>query len=185
MVVVTKPLLRMCAAELMSQNLMMIPQEMSLQGAAKLLSRAHISGAPVVNADGKCVGVLSATDYMQWAEKGGTLKPRSSDVRCSSWQMFESEDTGECRVMDVMNHDPVLVPPSARIGELSRMMMDAHIHRVIVVNGDDRPIGIVSCTDVLAALARADMLEDDSKDRPETCDLISSEHISYPEGGQP
>ena len=36
------------------------------------------------------------------------------------------------------------------------MMMDAHIHRVIVVEtATDRPIGIVSSTDILAALARA------------------------------
>jgi CBS domain-containing protein len=33
------------------------------------------------------------------------------------------------------------------------MMIDAHIHRVIVVDEEERPIGIVSNTDVLAALA--------------------------------
>ena len=37
------------------------------------------------------------------------------------------------------------------------MMMEAPIHRVIVVDGvSHRPIGIVSSTDILAAVARAD-----------------------------
>jgi predicted transcriptional regulator len=35
------------------------------------------------------------------------------------------------------------------------MMMDAHIHRVIVVDSENRPIGVVSSTDILAAVARA------------------------------
>jgi CBS-domain-containing membrane protein len=35
------------------------------------------------------------------------------------------------------------------------MKLDADIHRVIVVDKEDRPIGIVSSTDVLAAMAYA------------------------------
>ena len=36
-------------------------------------------------------------------------------------------------------------------------MMDAHIHRLIVIdNVSERPIGIVSSMDILAAVARAD-----------------------------
>lgn len=55
-----------------------------------------------------------------------------------------------------MTHDPVLVGAMVKIGELARMMMDAHIHRIIVVDtATDRPIGIVSSIDILAALARA------------------------------
>jgi hypothetical protein len=37
------------------------------------------------------------------------------------------------------------------------MMVDAHIHRVIVVNVNNEPIGIVSSMDVLAAVARAEL----------------------------
>src|SRR5262245_55009740 len=64
----SKPLLALTARDLMTTDVVSVPQEMSLQGAARLLSRASISGAPVVDADGRCVGVLSATDFMVWAE---------------------------------------------------------------------------------------------------------------------
>jgi len=41
------------------------------------------------------------------------------------------------------------------------MMIDAHIHRIVVVNADagsKRPIGIVSSMDILAVLARVDQM---------------------------
>jgi predicted transcriptional regulator len=41
------------------------------------------------------------------------------------------------------------------IGDLARMMIDAHIHRLIVVDDAGRPAGVVSSTDLLAALAAA------------------------------
>lgn len=43
------------------------------------------------------------------------------------------------------------------MSELARMMTDAHLHRLVVVDAQGRPVGIVSSTDVLAALASAAM----------------------------
>jgi CBS domain-containing protein len=54
-----------------------------------------------------------------------------------------------------MTQDPVTVSPGTHISDLARMMTDAHIHRVIVVDGQNRPVGIVSSTDILAAVAYA------------------------------
>ena len=51
-----------------------------------------------------------------------------------------------------MSTDPVTVAPSTPITDLTRKMIDAHIHRVIVVDEQDHPIGVVSSTDVLAAV---------------------------------
>jgi CBS domain-containing protein len=52
-----------------------------------------------------------------------------------------------------MTPDPVTAQPATSIRVLARMMIDAHIHRIIVVDEGRRPIGVVSSTDVLAALA--------------------------------
>jgi CBS domain-containing protein len=69
-----------------------------------------------------------------------------------------------------MTADPVLVSPETRVGELARMMADAHIHRLIVTGADRRPTGLVSSTDVLAALARAAKSACDAHDRREEHD---------------
>ncbi len=151
-------LLSVTAADLMSKTVVAIPGDISLQGAAHLLTRAHVSGAPVVDKEGHCIGVISATDFVSWAEKGAqAAKSPSGSPGCvhSAWQVLEIHDLPEDRVSCYMTADPVTVPPWTPIGELSQMMLDAHIHRLIVVDELNRPVGIVSSTDVLAAVARA------------------------------
>jgi len=75
-----------------------------------------------------------------------------------------------------MTKDPVLVPPDTRIGELARMMMDAHIHRLIVVDKTQRPIGIVSSIDILAAIARVHQTQTTSKQNQAKEFLIGAAH---------
>jgi CBS-domain-containing membrane protein len=151
-----KSLLALTAHDLMTQTLVMVPREMSLPMAARLLSRANVSGAPVIGEDGRCVGVLSATDFIHWAETAGRNTLQNRQEACASWQILDADELPEEAVGRFMTADPVTVTPTAPIGELAHMMLDAHIHRVIVVDHDHRPIGIVSTTDILAAVARAE-----------------------------
>ena len=60
----TKPLLALIADDLMTDSVTLIPREMSIQAAAHLLHQAKVSGAPVVDDVGRCVGVLSAGDFL-------------------------------------------------------------------------------------------------------------------------
>ena len=157
MVQSAKTLLSQCAADIMSRNVVMVPREMSLQGAARMLARADVTGAPIVDADGRCIGVLSATDFMHWVEKDTKNGHPNKECMCSAWQIPEGAIEPHHLVEDYMTKDPVLVGPGVRIVDLARMMMEAHIHRVIVVDMvSQRPIGIVSSMDILAALARTD-----------------------------
>jgi CBS domain-containing protein len=74
---------------------------------------------------------------------------------CSAWQLPEDEEQNRCSVREVMTRDPVVVAVGTPIGDVSRMMLDAHIHRVVVADSERRPIGIVSSTDILAAVYNA------------------------------
>jgi len=148
-----KPLWSLTAADLMSGNLVIVPQDMPLQGAARMLSRAQVSGAPVVDPNGRCIGVISAMDFLHCVEKGNTTVA-PTDCFCQSWQICESEHLPKDAVRYFMTSNPVMATANAGIGELSQMMLDAHIHRVVVVDMKERPIGIISSTDVLAAIAR-------------------------------
>lgn len=128
-------LFSMKACEMQSSPVVTIPQTMSMREAGLLLSRTGISGAPVVDDEGRCVGVLSATDFLP-APECGAADP-AADVRCC------------------LTADPVMVGPAVRLRDLARMMIDAHIHRIIVVDADRRPTGMVTSTDILAVLAFA------------------------------
>jgi CBS domain-containing membrane protein len=157
-----RPLMSLRAADIMSRSIVIIPREMSLQGAARLLSGAGVTGAPVIDDHGRCIGVLSATDFMHSVESpqphAQSTRPSDSAQHCA-WQIPEGRLSSCHCVADFMTNDPVLVGPATPIGELARMMMDAHIHRIIVADmATRRPLGIVSSMDILAAVARVDNL---------------------------
>lgn len=203
MTTTTRPLLTQTAAELMSREVITIPEDMSLRVAAHLLFRHQIGGAPVVDAEGRCIGVLSATDFVHWAEDGAQgaedallpscpyqtkghllngdevvlctlaegscclqeMRPttcgrhsavcRQSTGVLTDWQQV-TDKLPVSAVRRYMTADVVTVGPETLLPELARTMLDAHIHRVIVVDEQRRPIGIVSSTDILAALAYAE-----------------------------
>jgi CBS-domain-containing membrane protein len=159
MVTLQPSVLCLRAADVMSRDVLAIPQEMSLRYAARLLSRARVSGAPVVDDLGCCVGVLSSTDFMHWTEQGSrgpAGKTGLNDCICSEWQLVDYRDLPADQVRHYMTADPVTVRPATPIRELARLMLDAHIHRLIVVDEFCKPVGVVSSTDLLAALARAE-----------------------------
>jgi CBS domain-containing protein len=153
----TKPFFALTASDLMSRPVVMVPREMSLRAAAHLLAQAEVSGAPVVDEGGRCIGVLSATDFMHWAEGGPRREPRGvlTATVCSDWQVVDLELLPADEVSEHMTADPVTVPSTASINELAQSMVDGHIHRLIVVDRDNKPVGVVSSTDVLAAVASA------------------------------
>jgi predicted transcriptional regulator len=128
------PFAGLSAAEVMSHTVISIPEEMILRSAAQLFIKEGIGGAPVVDAEGRCSGILTSSDFLAlWADD--ECKHAKEEVRRH------------------MTTDPVMVRPSTPITELARMMIDAHIHRLVVVDSEHRPVGIVSSTNVLAAVA--------------------------------
>jgi CBS-domain-containing membrane protein len=155
-----KPLRALTAADLMKQPVVTIPQEMTLRSAAGLLQREQISGAPVIDSAGRCVGVLSATDFMKSAAREGKGKVPCPNEPCfSDWQVIDVAELPSDEVRAYMSRDVVTAMASTSVAELARTMLDAHIHRVFVVDGQRRPVGVVSSTDIIAAVAYAEIGE--------------------------
>jgi CBS-domain-containing membrane protein len=164
MEVVNKPLLDVRAADLMSRDVVKIPQSMSLRAAAHLLAKAGVSGAPVTDNQGRCIGVLSTTDLLRWLDGGNAaahFDASPSEEFCSEWQVEELEELPVDEVKGFMTCDVVRASPEARIGELAQSMIDARIHRVIVADPEGKPIGVVSSMDILAAVAAEDRRDND------------------------
>jgi len=146
-----KSLLALTAADLMMSPVVTIPEGTSLRDAARLLSRSNITGAPVVDPAGRCIGVLSSSDFVT---RAGAEGEEISFI--APWgEMISVEDSPDNEIRHYMTVQPVTVLPTTPVGELAQKMVDAHIHRVLVVGEHNRPCGIVSSTDVVAAVARA------------------------------
>jgi CBS-domain-containing membrane protein len=156
---ITKPFLTLTAQDLMSRDLVLLPQELSLRAAARWLAQDHISGAPVVDEHGRCVGVLSSTDFVRHAEQEGEPERSRGNLTTTvfhGWQMVDVEILPMDQVRNYMTPDPITATPTTPIVELARVMLEAHIHRVVIVDQRRKPIGIVSVTDILAAIAHTD-----------------------------
>jgi predicted transcriptional regulator len=54
-----------------------------------------------------------------------------------------------------MTQNPVAVAASTTLGELARKVLDFHIHRLIVMDTYGKPVGVVTTTDIIAAVAQA------------------------------
>jgi CBS domain-containing protein len=193
------PIAALTAGDVMKGPVECLPRGMSLRAAAAVLRRSQLSGAPVVDEDGRCVGVLSAADVLRWAEEAPgegrrrlrTCSYQEDTVRADGrpgvlctlpegacvlqrpgftgagaaglfcqlphsvfvdWQqVIEEGPTDE--VSNYMTRDVVTVDPATLLPWVARRMIDAHIHRLLVLDGAGRPVGIVTSTDVLAALA--------------------------------
>jgi len=168
MLTLEKPLLSLTAADLMSRTVIMIPQEMSLRSAAHLLSQNRVSGAPVVDARGRCAGVLSSTDFVRFMKNEEQARHphlQSWPAVYSAWQVVDSDAFPVDKVSTFMTPDPVTTNSATSIGKLAQQMLDAHIHRIVVVDEEQRPIGIVSSTDILAALAHENAAETSSVEK--------------------
>lgn len=151
-----KSFFQLTAEDLMSHPVRTIPQDMPLRDAARLLSQARVTGAPVVDAAGRCVGVLSASDFVRWAEQGGQAdKVRTTRPASSDWDMMELEFVPRDEVRWHMTADPVTAAAAAPIVEVAALLLDANIHRVFVVDVERKPIGVVSAIDIVAAVAHA------------------------------
>jgi CBS domain-containing membrane protein len=162
-----KPFLALTAADLMTTPVLTIPQETSLSAAAQLLSRSSISGAPVVDAEGQCIGVLSSSDFVTWAVEGTQAGEKGEVTRfLSPWgEWISIDDAPDTEIRHYMTTKPLTAAPTTPIGALAQRMVDAHIHRLLVVD-QNRPQGIVTSTDILTAVGREARRASPAEDSP-------------------
>lgn len=156
----TPDLFSLTAEDLMSREVITLAQDTPFPVAARSLSQAHVDGAPVLDRQGRCIGAFSAGDLerrAQCEQRAARMAPAVPGCVCSEWEVVEHDwDTLPADAVSwYMTARPALALPSTPIGELARMMVDGHVHWLIVASADRRPTGIVSSADVMAALARA------------------------------
>jgi CBS-domain-containing membrane protein len=167
MPVMTRSFLDLTAKDLMNPDVVTLPRDMRMQAAARWLRQMHISGAPVIDEWGRCVGVLSSSDFVACcaAQRSSCASHRAEvrwgpctfpDCVSSEWQMTPVTENVEGLVRDYMTLDPVTALPDTTVSRMAQMMIDAHVHRLIIVDNQGRPLGIVSTTDIVAAVARAE-----------------------------
>jgi CBS-domain-containing membrane protein len=88
----TRDFFGLAAEDLMSREVITIPLDTSLPAATQMVARAEIGGAPVVDRQGRCVGLFSQTDLTrrtQLEQRAARMVPVVPGCVCSDWEVVE------------------------------------------------------------------------------------------------
>lgn len=145
--------------DVMARDVVTVAANRTMSEAAETLRNYGISGVPVTDEMGRCVGVLSATDFVQDLLEIEGEQPH----REITHELATHGPSGTIQVEEIA-HDLVkrhMTPSVQTISENStliqagRYMCEEHIHRLVVVNRQSRPVGIISSLDLVSALVHA------------------------------
>jgi len=142
--------------DIMTTEFVTLSADMTFFEAAKILLKNHASGGPVLDSDGKLIGILSEKDlfrslYPSYKEfylepdefiLGNSLEDNVTDARHKT-------------VKEIMSKRLITTKPEGSILKVGGLMVATGIHRVPVVE-DGKVIGMLSRGDVYRAILQND-----------------------------
>lgn len=137
------------AADLMTPNPASIRDVATVWDAVYFLTTKGFSAAPVINAAGRPVGVISRSDLIiHNREAAEHLRPPRADRPVVAVEPggVAYDPTPVC---DVMTPFVLLVAPDTPVTSVARQMADFKVHRLFVVDDEGVLVGVVSALDVM------------------------------------
>lgn len=123
-------LLTLRVSDVMTKDVVVTRQSDTIAEALELFTSRDVSAAPVVDDQGRCVGVLSVVDF------AGHDAPAEQTVAERMTRVVQSVSSGNSLLA------------------AARAMCSHHVHRLPVLD-DNQPVGVISTMDVVAALVNA------------------------------
>ena len=133
---------QLAVRDLMTERPRSVGPDTALRDAALDMTRGGVAGLPVVEADGRVVGMLSQRELLQhlltkYLARGGTAETNPGDK--------------PRRVRDVMTRQVLCVSPDQPVAEVAAMMSNKDVDRVPVVR-DGRLVGFLTRGDIVRKL---------------------------------
>ena len=126
--------------DVMHHGVMTCRRDTPIQDVARFMADNDVSALVVVNDDEHMIGLISRTDLI------------NARLYEQYWKHWRGLTAGHIMVTDVVvvsKHDTMQVA--------SKLMMEQHIHRVVVIeqhSSGQKPVGVLSVTDVVRDIAR-------------------------------
>lgn len=149
------------ARDLMRKDIVTIAENAPLSEVERVLADNRISGAPVTDAAGRIVGVVSWRDVVERYAEDPDARPRrvpghfflsSEEMLDDDFESVDLPEEAEDTAGDVMTAQVYTVPAGAGLREIATEMLKHKIHRVLVEE-EGRYAGILSTVEILDALS--------------------------------
>jgi CBS domain-containing protein len=142
--------LEMVVRDVMTKNVISVTKFESIMHVANILTEKNISGLPVVDKEGKVLGIITQADILSMVGVGRdhTFKDL---LKYMLGEKLPERRVGDL-VGDIMTSPALTISPDANVAEAVRIMEEKRIRRVTVVNGKNELLGILTRADILKAV---------------------------------
>ncbi len=150
------------ARDIMSFPAISVNEDQALQDTIELLAENRFSGVPVVDSEGKPIGVISDTDIIRYSHKvnvvpktnlSGWISPYA-DVNDLVSIRKGMDNLHRTRVGAVMTRKVYTVTEDAPANEIARLMNRRNINRIPVVDSEGKLVGVVTRADMVQCMAK-------------------------------
>jgi CBS domain-containing protein len=143
--------------DIMDPNPVSVTVADSVEMVLRAMSEHDLSGVPVVNEGGRCVGIITEADLVLSDEGEDFHLPHHFQlmggiVFLERWSHFEerANKAFASSAEEMMTPDPVTIEPDASVREAAHVIAEKKHNRLPVIE-HGRLVGIVTRADVLAA----------------------------------
>lgn len=150
----------MKAKDIMNREVLTVSPDLNVDQLARFLNESEISGAPVVDEQGRLIGVVSLRDVAEVIGHDSDTELEISDFFIPSGEPYGIDfqdleglplEGRKTTVFEIMNPDVRSVAPDADVSEVAKAMLDNSFHRILVTE-KDRLLGIITTMDMLRLL---------------------------------
>jgi CBS domain-containing protein len=146
--------------EIMDTTPASVSPDASVEEVVRTMQEHELPGVPVVDREGRCVGIVTEADLVLPDDQGDLHIPHyinlfGGTVFLEPLGRFEQRlrKAFAANAADMMTADPDVVDPDTTVREAARLVHESGHNRLPVVE-DGRLVGVVTRVDLLGALAR-------------------------------
>jgi predicted transcriptional regulator len=136
-------------SDIMAPRLVTVSSHSSMGEAADVLCEKRISGVPVVDNRGNCIGILSASDFVHSKAEEAEVG-QDYDSALSRRRFLLNDAASHDLVRNHMTPRVKTVDMGVSVLDAARCLCDNHIHRLLVVDGENQPVGILTTLDLIS-----------------------------------
>ncbi len=144
--------------DVMTTRVVAVKEKATFKDIATLLTEYRVSAFPVLDDEGKVIGVVSEADMLSKEALVADMGVQAARLGRIAGSPHHDEFAKAAAVTaaDLMTKPPVVVTPDEPVTSAARLMYHGRVKRLPVVGEKGQLVGIVSRADVLSVYSRPD-----------------------------